>query len=128
MEPGSHASPPGLTSVARPVECDLGMLKRLLDEQSGCLKAANRRILDMFATIAEKLAAQRDVVSGLADLCKEPVEDCRRLQRALFRLWLPVLLQAKAGNGEGEPKARPILAPKVWKIRWQITNSTMCSR
>ena len=39
MEPGSCASPPGLTSVARPVEFDLGGRKRLLDEQAGFLRA-----------------------------------------------------------------------------------------
>ena len=57
------------------------MLKRLLDEPSGYLKAANRRMLsDMFAAIAEKLAAQRDVVAGLADLCKELAERVRKLE------------------------------------------------
>ena len=35
---------------------------------------------DMFAMIAEKLAAQRDVVAGLADLCKELAERVRKLE------------------------------------------------
>ena len=69
---------------------------------------------DTLATIAKNLAAKRDVVAGLADLCKELAERVWKLESDQKAAIGGVSETKPAG---GVPKARPPLSPRVVRTK-----------